>query len=129
MSTASPPAELRVRLAADPVCVSGARRFVTDGLRSWRRPELLDDAALCVSELAGNAVLHSGTTYMEIVLQTLQRGVRISVEDDGPTPAAAVSPRQPLAFDEDEGTSSTANPPQAAASRSSRYWPVRGASS
>ena len=100
VSTAFPPAELRVRLAADPVCVSGARRFVTDGLRSWRRPELLDDAELCVSELAGNAVLHSGTTFMEIVLQTLHRGVRISVEDDGPTPAAAVQPRQAFAFDE-----------------------------
>jgi anti-sigma regulatory factor (Ser/Thr protein kinase) len=94
MPAPSPPAELRVRLAADPVCVSGARRFVTDGLRSWRRPELLDDAELCVSELAGNAVLHSGTRFMEIVLQTLRRGIRISVEDDGPTPAAAVQPRQ-----------------------------------
>ena len=103
MSSASPPAELRVRLAADPVCVSGARRFVSDGLRSWRRPELLDDAELCVSELAGNAVLHSGTTFMEIVLQTLHRGVRISVEDDGPTPASAVVPQQPFSF-EDSGT-------------------------
>ncbi len=102
MSTASPPAELRVRLAAEPVCVSGARRFVTDGLRSWQRPELLDDAALCVSELAGNAVLHSGTSFMEIVLQTLQRGVRISVEDAGSTPAAAVLPRQSMSAD-DEG--------------------------
>ena len=103
MSSAFPTAELRVRLAADPVCVSGARRFVSDGLRSWRRPELLDDAELCVSELAGNAVLHSGTTFMEIVLETLHRGVRISVEDDGPTPASAVVPRQPFSFD-DEGT-------------------------
>jgi anti-sigma regulatory factor (Ser/Thr protein kinase) len=102
MTSASPPAELRVRLAADPVCVSGARRFVSDGLRSWRRQDLLDDAELCVSELAGNAVLHSGTTFMEIVLQTLHRGVRISVEDDGPTPAAAVVPRQPFAADGDE---------------------------
>ena len=103
MSTASPPAELRVRLAADPVCVSGARRFVSDGLRSWQRPELLDDAELCVSELAGNAVLHSGTTFMEIVLETLHRGVRISVEDDGPTPVSAVLPRQPFSLEEGDG--------------------------
>ena len=101
MSSASPPAELRVRLAADPVCVSGARRFVSDGLRSWRRTELLDDAELCVSELAGNAVLHSGTTFMEIVLQTLHSGVRISVEDDGPTPATAVLPQQAFSVDDD----------------------------
>ena len=76
---------------------------MSDGLRSWRRPELLDDAELCVSELAGNAVLHSGTTFMEIVLQTLHRGVRISVEDDGPTPAIAVVPRQTFSFDDVEG--------------------------
>ncbi|MET1060386.1 MAG: ATP-binding protein [Nocardioides sp.] len=101
MTSASPPTELRVRLAADPVCVSGARRFVSDGLRSWHRLDLLDDAELCISELAGNAVLHSGTTFMEIVLETLHRGVRISVEDDGPTPAAAVLPRQAFTFDGD----------------------------
>jgi len=84
---------LKVRLAAEPVCVSGARRFVSDGVRSLGRPELEDDATLCVSELAGNAVLHSGTRFMEISLTGLRRGVRISVEDDGPTPAHAVVPR------------------------------------
>ena len=86
-------AELRVRLAADPACVSGARRFVSDGLESWGRTELLDDATLCVSELAGNAVLHSGTSFMEIVIQGQPSGIRLSVEDDGPVPAAAVHPR------------------------------------
>ena len=127
VSTAFPPAELRVRLAADPVCVSGARRFVTDGLRSWRRPELLDDAELCVSELAGNAVLHSGTTFMEIVLQTLHRGVRISVEDDGPTPAAAVQPRRRSRST--TTPTSTTSPRRAAGWRSCRSSPARGASS
>jgi anti-sigma regulatory factor (Ser/Thr protein kinase) len=86
-------AVLKVRMAAEPVCVSGARRFVSDGLRSLGRAELEDDATLCVSELAGNAVLHSGTRFMEIALTELHRGVRISVEDDGPTPAHAVVPR------------------------------------
>ena len=92
-STPTDRADLRVRLAADPACVSGARRFVSDGLQSWGRVELLDDATLCVSELAGNAVLHSGTTFMEIVLHRLRTGIRVSVEDDGPVPAAAVHPR------------------------------------
>jgi len=40
---------LRVRLAADPVSVSAARRFVTDGLVSWERTGLIDSATLCVS--------------------------------------------------------------------------------
>jgi len=39
-------AELRVRLAADPVSVSGARRFVADGLSSWGLADLVDDLPL-----------------------------------------------------------------------------------
>ena len=84
---------LRVRFAADPVSVSAARRFVTDGLVSWDRPALIDSATLCVSELAGNAALHAASTFMEIALQPLGKAVRVSVEDDGAVPAAVVAPR------------------------------------
>ena len=84
--------ELRVRLAADPVSVAGARRFVADGLRTWGRDLLVDDATLCVSELAGNATLHSASTFMEVAMRPVGGAVRISVEDDGATPAAAVAP-------------------------------------
>ena len=82
-----------MRLAADPASVPGARRFVADGLSAWGRTALVDDATLCVSELAANAALHSASTYMEIGLQVLEDVVRISVEDDGQTPTAAVRPR------------------------------------
>lgn len=85
--------ELRIRLAADPVSVPGARRFVTDGLRSWDLATLADDAELCVSELAGNAALHSASTFMVVSLQRSPAAVRVTVEDDGATPAAAVQPR------------------------------------
>ncbi len=85
--------ELRIRLAADPVSVPGARRFVTDSLRSWDLSTLADDAELCVSELAGNAALHSASTFMVVSLQRSPAAVRVTVEDDGATPAAAVQPR------------------------------------
>jgi anti-sigma regulatory factor (Ser/Thr protein kinase) len=86
--------DLRIRLAADPVSVPGARRFVTDGLRAWSRADIVDDAELCVSELAGNAALHSASTFMVVSLQQQSDSVvRVAVEDDGLTPALAVQPR------------------------------------
>jgi anti-sigma regulatory factor (Ser/Thr protein kinase) len=90
--------EMRIRLAADAASVPGARRFVTDGLTSLGRTELLDDAALCVTELAANAALHSASTFMEVGLRAVDHSVQIVVEDDGPVPADVVVPR--AAFDE-----------------------------
>jgi anti-sigma regulatory factor (Ser/Thr protein kinase) len=85
---------LKVRLAADPVSVSGARRFVADGLSSWGLTELIYDATVCVSELTTNAALHSASTFMEVAMRPLDGGVHINVEDDGATPAEAVAPRE-----------------------------------
>ena len=84
---------LRLSLVAEPVSVPAARRFVADGLESWGRRDLLDDAKLCVTELAGNAALHSSSTFMHIGLGLDREVVRISVEDDGAVPAQAVTPR------------------------------------
>ena len=87
--------ELRVRLAAEAASVPGARRFVTDGLLEWGRPHLVDDAALCVTEMAANSALHSGSPYMQVRMSDLEPGVRLSVEDDGaliPLPAVAPPP-------------------------------------
>ena len=80
----------------------GARRFVADGLRSWDLTVLTDDATLCVSELAGNAALHSGSTFMEIVMHRHDDAVRISVEDDGNAPVGAVVPRDSFPDPDDE---------------------------
>jgi anti-sigma regulatory factor (Ser/Thr protein kinase) len=85
--------ELRIRLAADPASVPGARRFVTDGLTSLGRTGFIDDAALCVTELAANAALHSASTFMEVGLSVLDRSVHIVVEDDGAVSGDAVVPR------------------------------------
>jgi anti-sigma regulatory factor (Ser/Thr protein kinase) len=95
-------AELRVRLAADPASVPGVRRFVSDCLVSWGVPELVDDATLCVSELAGNAVLHSASTFMEISMLRIDDVVRISVQDDGIVPPDAVVPRSSLPIPGDD---------------------------
>lgn len=87
--------ELRVRLAAETASVPGARRFVTDGLVEWGREHLVDDAALCITEMAANSALHSGSPYMHIRLRDLEPAVRLSVEDDGalvPLPAVAPPP-------------------------------------
>jgi anti-sigma regulatory factor (Ser/Thr protein kinase) len=85
--------QLRVSLAADPVSVPAARRFVADGLSSWGLTAVLDDATLCVSELAGNAALHSTASFMHVALREHVGGVRVSVVDDGAVPAQAVVPR------------------------------------
>ena len=90
------PRALRIRFAADPASVPGARRFVADGLRAWGHADLVDDATLCVSELAGNAALHGGSSYIDVGVQALDRVVRVFVEDDGPVPVEAVSPRTTL---------------------------------
>jgi len=87
--------ELRVRLVADVSSVPGARRFVTDGLVDWGREHLVDDAALCVTEMAANTALHSGSPYMQVAMSDLDPAVRVSVEDAGglvPLPAVTPSP-------------------------------------
>jgi anti-sigma regulatory factor (Ser/Thr protein kinase) len=60
-----------------------ARRWLTDACLTWRCEDLAPDAALLVSELTTNSVLHAGTScrveadYNDPVL-------RVSVSDDVP---------------------------------------------
>src|SRR4029079_9671972 len=88
-----PTGRLHVRFAADPASVPGARRFVVDGLHAWGLDELADDAALCISELASNAALHSVSTFMRVEVWRSGDVVRMSVEDDGDERPAVVVPR------------------------------------
>lgn len=88
--------QIRARFDADPASVPCARRFVADGLTAWGQHALLDDATLCVSELAGNAALHSESTFMEVSLCHAGEAVRLAVEDDGAVPASAVAVRGDL---------------------------------
>ena len=70
-----------------------ARRFVTERVLALGCPELSDDAALCVSELATNAAIHGSGPLMEVALEPAGAGIRITVEDAGRLPRQAVAPR------------------------------------
>jgi anti-sigma regulatory factor (Ser/Thr protein kinase) len=72
-----------IRVAAEPVSVPAARQFIVDGLHEWGEHDLLDDARLCVSELAANAALHAGGPFMDVSLQRLPDAVRLAVADEG----------------------------------------------
>jgi len=72
---------------------------VVDGLRAWGLDDLEDDAALCISELAGNAALHGASTFMRIEVWRSRDVVRLSVEDDGDVPVDVVVPRADYVHD------------------------------
>jgi MEDS: MEthanogen/methylotroph, DcmR Sensory domain/Histidine kinase-like ATPase domain len=60
---------------------TGARRFVTGTLAAWGRPDLVDDAAVVVTELATNAVIHARTDLTVTVDRASDGRIRISVRD------------------------------------------------
>jgi anti-sigma regulatory factor (Ser/Thr protein kinase) len=65
--------------------VSSARRFVRSAVGPLDA-DLADDAALLVSELATNAVIHAATRYSVTVTQ-VDGGIRIDVRDESPATA------------------------------------------
>jgi anti-sigma regulatory factor (Ser/Thr protein kinase) len=93
---------LSVRLAADPVSVPGARRFAVEGASAVGYADLGGVAEMVVSELAGNAALHSAARFMYVSLHDQDGGVRVAVEDDGAVGMEAIVPSAPLAPDADE---------------------------
>jgi anti-sigma regulatory factor (Ser/Thr protein kinase) len=65
-----------------------ARRFVMQTLQDWGFDELIDSAALVVSELATNAVIHAGERFHMTVTRRSGDVVRVAVTDrssTGPT--------------------------------------------
>jgi anti-sigma regulatory factor (Ser/Thr protein kinase) len=67
------------RLDCEPVpsSVRTARLFVVDKLQEWRCDELVDRVALLTSELATNAVVHTGQPYS---VRVERRGPSVRVE-------------------------------------------------
>lgn len=72
-------------LQAQPAAVRESRSFVRTVLGSWGFPGLSDDAALLVSELVSNAVVHARTP-LTLTVSWVGRPsrVRVSVHDDSP---------------------------------------------
>jgi hypothetical protein len=60
--------------------VADARRFVSELLEGRGSADLADAAALIATELASNAVLHAGTSFVVTVVSR-PRGVRVAVAD------------------------------------------------
>ncbi len=84
---------LRARFAADAASVPGIRRFVRDALHPRPDGSLAHDAELVVSELAGNAALHSASAFLDVALRVDDEGVTLTVSDEGSVPVEAVVPR------------------------------------
>jgi hypothetical protein len=78
-----------------------ARHVMTAALEKSCSPHIADDAALVVTELATNAVVHAHSGF-RVTLTLRQDVIRISVHDDQPLPAVggtdavAVLPAAPL---------------------------------
>jgi anti-sigma regulatory factor (Ser/Thr protein kinase) len=79
------------RLPAQPESASMARQQVVDALRAWGMADLAEDAAVCVTELATNAILHSRTAFTVAVRRTTT-GLRVDVQDDQPERLPVVVP-------------------------------------
>ena len=68
---------------------AAARHFTVGTLRDWGAGDLADDAALVVTELAVNAVVHARSGFT-IILSARGDLVRISVRDGSPADTALV---------------------------------------
>ena len=75
------------RFESGPMAIGRARRFVGATLERWGFPEVIDDAALVVSELATNAVLHARSAF-HVSIRVAGEGIRVSVHDESPVAPA-----------------------------------------
>jgi anti-sigma regulatory factor (Ser/Thr protein kinase) len=74
---------------ADVTAIRGARRFVTESLRTLGGAAIADDVELAVTELAANAVLHAQTEFV-VELALSEDRIELSVRDRG-----SVAPTMP----------------------------------
>lgn len=88
----NPPGRVAERSFAASTSAPGeARRFVTTTLRKWGDERAIEDAALIVTELATNAVLHAHSGF-SVTPSHPGETVRISVHDESSVPAVLGEP-------------------------------------
>jgi DcmR-like sensory protein/histidine kinase-like protein len=86
--------EASATFPADTGSPRAARRFVCEALAQWGAVEAIDDAAIVVTELANNAVLHAHTGFAVTV--TCDDGdLRICVQDQVPLAAGSALAAKP----------------------------------
>ena len=73
---------------------AAARHFVVATVNAWGVGDLADDAALVVTELAANAIVHAHSAFT-VILSAHHDRLRLSVHDAGPLAAAGL-PAAPL---------------------------------
>jgi len=64
---------------------AAARHFAVATLRAWGAADLADDAALVVTELAANAIVHAKSGFT-VILSARGSSLRIAVRDACPLP-------------------------------------------
>lgn len=77
-------AESSQPFAHAPSAPRAARHFVLETLADWGRGDLADDAAIVVTELVTNAMIHSQSPVVVTVSRT-DSGVRLAVDDESST--------------------------------------------
>ncbi|HEY3844925.1 MAG TPA: ATP-binding protein [Acidimicrobiales bacterium] len=87
-----------VGLEAIPASSGEARRFVTELTEEWGLARLAEEAALCATELATNAILHTRERFV-ITVRPIGEGVRIEVMDGSPHRLPVATPRTGAAVD------------------------------
>src|SRR3954471_6796429 len=74
-----------MRLTAEPVSASAARKFVARTLDAWGRPEVSETATLLTSELVGNVVRHCHTDML-LAVRLRDDCIEVEVADRNPDP-------------------------------------------
>lgn len=74
---------------------AAARHFAVAALREWGLTDIADDAALVVTELAANAIVHAGSGFT-VILSARGNVLRIAVRDGCPLPAGGQAALMPL---------------------------------
>jgi anti-sigma regulatory factor (Ser/Thr protein kinase) len=66
-----------------PEAIGAVRRFVTSVLELWGENHLVSDAAIVISEMATNAVMHADSPFRTVIARSAGV-VRLAIEDVGP---------------------------------------------